>query len=521
MRIGCLQFAPKVGDVANNITRAEEVLSRADPEDLDQLDLLVLPEMAFSGYNFKSQEHILPCLEPTGSGRSSRWASTVARKYRCSVAVGYPERAGSIEQAHTPEHYNSLVVVNSAGENMAHYRKSFLYYTDATWAREGQGFYGGELGSLGQAAIGICMDINPYKFEAPWDVYEFAVHILQVRANLVILSTAWLTNDDQASFLSCPAVPDMSTLSYWVRRLEPVIRAKSSQETIVVFANRCGAEDEATYAGTSTVLGIKDGEVSVYGILGRGVEELLVVDTEKRPFGKIIDRPEVPVDGEPGAPSAPAEDGGDGPSKGPAPAAASGAVDSPTLPAGAAPPTTNHATLPPSILTTTTAPSPLAIQQPPGARKRTSTQPRPKLTVQTNLSPSTTPATSPTCVLMPSHRPRPSPPQPTPQERHPAWNDVPPSSIPICVDISTLDDDECGPTWDNGGRDDKEQRGGLDVGVRLGIDDAQALSPWSVGRSRSGGSSLAGCCGKATIPIAASSSIFGRGGLMSSGGVCV
>lgn len=46
MRIGCLQFAPQVGDVDNNLNRADAVLNRADPEDLD---LLVLPELAFSG----------------------------------------------------------------------------------------------------------------------------------------------------------------------------------------------------------------------------------------------------------------------------------------------------------------------------------------------------------------------------------------------------------------------------------------------------------------------------------------
>lgn len=49
MRIGCLQFAPKVGDVDNNLNRADAVLSRANPDDLDSLDLLVVPEMAFSG----------------------------------------------------------------------------------------------------------------------------------------------------------------------------------------------------------------------------------------------------------------------------------------------------------------------------------------------------------------------------------------------------------------------------------------------------------------------------------------
>lgn len=49
MRIGCLQFAPQVGDVDNNLNRADAVLSRANPDDLD---VLVLPELAFSGKSF-------------------------------------------------------------------------------------------------------------------------------------------------------------------------------------------------------------------------------------------------------------------------------------------------------------------------------------------------------------------------------------------------------------------------------------------------------------------------------------
>lgn len=46
MRIACLQFAPQVGDVDNNLNRADSVLSKANPDDLD---LLVLPELAFTG----------------------------------------------------------------------------------------------------------------------------------------------------------------------------------------------------------------------------------------------------------------------------------------------------------------------------------------------------------------------------------------------------------------------------------------------------------------------------------------
>jgi len=57
------------------------------------------------------------------------------------------------------------------------------------------------------------------------------------------------------------------------------------------MANRCGTEDEVVYAGTSAVLGIQDGEVKVYGILGRGEKELLVVDTSKHPQAKLISEP--------------------------------------------------------------------------------------------------------------------------------------------------------------------------------------------------------------------------------------
>ena len=46
MRIGCLQFSPQVGDVDNNLSRADSVLLKAN---VDDLDLLVLPELAFTG----------------------------------------------------------------------------------------------------------------------------------------------------------------------------------------------------------------------------------------------------------------------------------------------------------------------------------------------------------------------------------------------------------------------------------------------------------------------------------------
>ncbi|TEA17952.1 Protein N-terminal amidase [Colletotrichum sidae] len=291
MRIGCLQFAPQVGDIDNNLNRADSVLSKADTDDLD---LLVLPELAFSGYNFKSLQHISPYLEPSGSGITSLWARTTALKYNCNVVVGYPEKVDVSNQWPTgPEYYNSAIVVNGDGETIANYRKSFLYYTDETWALEGNaGFFEGWIPGLGNASIGICMDLNPYKFQAPWHAFEFAFHILENESNLVIVSMAWMTREDGRMFSRMPNEPDMDTLTYWVTRLEPLIRSENEDEIIVVFCNRTGTEDDVVYAGTSAVVGVQDGEVKIYGLLGRGEKELLVVDTSNPPYAKLVYRPE-------------------------------------------------------------------------------------------------------------------------------------------------------------------------------------------------------------------------------------
>lgn len=198
MRIGCLQFAPVKGDVNNNLSRADAVLLK---ENAENLDLLVLPELAFSGTSrlshlavypttagddlndgaelllsprcfvltrrplgchFKSLQDIYPHLEPTGSGISSLWARTIALKYGCSVVLGYPEKVDvSSKWPASPEYYNSAIVINDEGETVGGYRKNHLYGLDETWALEGgDGFFTGEVGGYADTTIGISMDIT-------------------------------------------------------------------------------------------------------------------------------------------------------------------------------------------------------------------------------------------------------------------------------------------------------------------------------------------------------------------------
>ncbi|KAJ4423823.1 hypothetical protein N0V82_001562 [Gnomoniopsis sp. IMI 355080] len=292
MRIACLQFAPQVGEVDNNLNRADAVLAKANQDDVDSLDLLVLPELAFSGHNFGSSDEIAPYLEPSGSGISSLWARTIALKHNTNVLIGYPEQIDASGSSRAgPKQYNSAILVNGDGETVANYRKTFLHPLDESWAREGREFFGDRVPGLGTIAIGIGGDINPYRLEAPWHAFEFAFHILDVQADLAIVNMAWFTNEECAQFTQFPNEPDMETLAYWARRLEPIIRDESREELIIVFCNRTGVEDQLTvYAGTSAVIGIHQGEVKVYGLLGRGVKELLIVDTDDPPYANLTIR---------------------------------------------------------------------------------------------------------------------------------------------------------------------------------------------------------------------------------------
>ncbi|KAJ5948905.1 Carbon-nitrogen hydrolase [Penicillium verhagenii] len=353
MRIATLQFAPKLGDLEGNIQRANEILNRGKVISLssdDTLkstsgltaaieieklkpDILVLPELALTGYNFPSLEAIKPYLEPAGTGRSATWARDTAKRLNCKVCIGYPE-IESGNGTNPTQYYNSLLVVDEHGEVIHNYRKCFLYYTDETWAAEGnveRGFHelefhsrdyaqrvsgdlvgdndthrgadvggdkdrgagdvGVDVGSGSESksgsaspsqkvatSFGICMDINPYKFEAPYTAYEFASRVLDSQTQLVILSMAWLGLDSREAMSALKGEPDMDTFSYWLQRFMPLLEkkmqharnmdgdaenGKAPKQVVIVFANRAGEEPgiddtkpPALYAGTSAVVAV-------------------------------------------------------------------------------------------------------------------------------------------------------------------------------------------------------------------------------------------------------------------------
>ncbi|KAL1860151.1 actin cytoskeleton and mitosis protein [Paecilomyces lecythidis] len=344
MKIATLQFAPRLGDVEGNIRRADDLLIRGkDGLRLESMrpEVLVLPELAFSGYNFPSLEAIKPFLEPQRTGPTAKWAQETAKRLKCKVCVGYPEiestassSSSSLEHGDSnsssgDKYFNSLLVVDENGSILHNYRKRFLYYTDETWASEGEAersFYTfnfdrennpSEQNKI-QATFGICMDINPYKFEVPFTDWEFANRVIDSRSPLVIISMAWLTLLDKEELAALSDQPDMDTFQYWIKRFWPLLEKKmehdgdvdgdttgSAKKVIIVFANRAGEEpgaegkDPVRYAGTSAVVAVTqkpnpssagassasdfDVKILCWDIMGAAEEGLCFADTKADP----------------------------------------------------------------------------------------------------------------------------------------------------------------------------------------------------------------------------------------------
>lgn len=214
LRIAIVQLNPQIGQVTQNVKRATCLLNKLE-ESIGRSstgktpDLIIFPEFALTGYNFHSRDHILPYTSKTKDGPSYEMAKEVSKRFHCYTVIGYPERTDSSADASL---YNSAAVVGPNGELIFNYRKSFLYYTDEEWGcqENPRGFQSFPLHFKGKGrdmsntnaknavdvtirtSIGICMDLSPYKFEAPFHDYEFATYNIDNDNELIICPMAWL-----------------------------------------------------------------------------------------------------------------------------------------------------------------------------------------------------------------------------------------------------------------------------------------------------------------------------------------
>lgn len=123
MRIGYYQFAPEFGAVDQNLQTIESAVANA------RADLLVLPELCTTGYQFVSREETIGLAEEVPDGRSCRRLIEIARNTGMHLVAGIAECDGD-------SIYNTAVLVGPDGFS-GHYRKVHLFFEETLWFTPG------------------------------------------------------------------------------------------------------------------------------------------------------------------------------------------------------------------------------------------------------------------------------------------------------------------------------------------------------------------------------------------------
>ncbi|WP_366922032.1 hypothetical protein MFMK1_002461 [Metallumcola ferriviriculae] len=144
MKVGVVQMAPVFGDVKVNVEKALGLMDKADA------DLLVLPELFSTGYQFVNKEEVMELAEEVPNGFTCEKLSEAAREKNIFIVAGMAEKGGE-------NYYNSAVLIGPKGF-VGRYRKAHLFYEEKFWFTPGDIEF--PVFDIGKAKIGlmICFD---------------------------------------------------------------------------------------------------------------------------------------------------------------------------------------------------------------------------------------------------------------------------------------------------------------------------------------------------------------------------
>jgi predicted amidohydrolase len=214
MKLACVQFAPAFLDRDETIRRLDPWLDRTGGA-----DLVVLPELCNSGYDFGNRDEAFACAERADDGPFLAHLARRCADLDCEIVTGFCERLG--------DHlYNSAALVSARGlEGL--YRKLHLFMNERDF------FVPGDRGlpvfdrPYARVGMQICFD---WSFPEPWRVLALAgAEVVAHPANLVLPGKAQR------------AIP----VHAMVNRI------------FVASANRTGTEGDLTFTGQSLIAGVE------------------------------------------------------------------------------------------------------------------------------------------------------------------------------------------------------------------------------------------------------------------------
>ncbi len=218
MKIGYFQFSPEFGNLEKNRKVMAAELEKVEA------DIIVLPELATSGYFFSSRKEI-ETLSETVPGPATNMFFELSKKTGTNYIIGIPEK--------TPKGiYNAAVLVGPKGIEGI-YRKVHLFSQEKNFFSPGESFPLFEIRGV-KIGILVCFD----------HMFPEAARTLAVKGAQIICHPSNLV------------LPELGQLTTRVRALE--------NRVFWILANRFGTETKdkkrLTYTGKSQLIG-PDGEI--------------------------------------------------------------------------------------------------------------------------------------------------------------------------------------------------------------------------------------------------------------------
>lgn len=224
VRIAVVQLDPRVG-VERLKANAEHAVEAAGRAVAQGADVVVLPELATTGYSFENRAEAYAHAEPVPDGDTVRMWEAFAAEHGVHVVAGLAERDGV-------RLYDTAVLVGPDGY-VGRYRKTHLWYREKLWFTPGdEGFPVFET-PIGRIGLLIC-----------WDIWfpEVPRLLAQQGADLICSVNNWVWTPD--------ADESGRSMAHYLTMTASHVNALP-----IVAANRIGSERDTKFLGGSVITG--------------------------------------------------------------------------------------------------------------------------------------------------------------------------------------------------------------------------------------------------------------------------
>ena len=246
LTVAVAQYAPAVGDLRGNLEVGSAWVRRAAEAGAQ---LVVLPELATSGYTFHSEPEAAAAAEALdGDGAIAAWQA-LCRELQLYVVAGVNERVSDQTR------FNSAVLLGPEGR-VGLYRKAHLFFEESRYFQPGDLPFPVFDLPFGRVGMLVCYDL--------W--FPEAARALALQgADLIAVPTNWVAN-----FRRRP-VDDHG----WTMGNYAAVGVATQNQVFVAAADRIGEERGVRFVGCSCVVA-PDGSM-LAGPAAPDRETLLVV----------------------------------------------------------------------------------------------------------------------------------------------------------------------------------------------------------------------------------------------------